>query len=142
MSKPTLEDVQSGAVKATAIDLETGRTQDLTVQPGSLCHFFEPFDCGGYEVRLRLDWGDERQGCPTLDADFYDLETRAMLKSMKGHSAHHTPALQGQGRVYQWEFADQSVNLQVTLTWSVSGTCVATSTASCTARVIRAGEGT
>ena len=136
MSKLTPEDVQSGAVKATATDLATGRTQDLTVRPGSSCHFFDPFVCRGYKVHLRLDWTDERQGNPTLDADFYDLETHRMVKSMKRHPAHHTPASQGKGRVYQWEFADPSVNLQVALTWSVSGTCVATATASGTATVV------
>ena len=81
-----VEDLQSGSVRALATNVSTGVTQELTTRNGSSCHFFEPFECSGYEVRLRLDWKDlDDQGNPTLDADFYSLNTGAMDKSMKAH---------------------------------------------------------
>ncbi len=117
------EDLQSGTVRAWAMDLLTGASQELTTKNGSVCQFFEPFECGGYKVQLRLDWKDiDKQGNPTLDADFYNLTTGMMDKSMRGQPVHHTLA-QGNGeRTYLWEYADDLRKLRVTLIWSVSVT--------------------
>lgn len=141
MSPLTPEDLQSGTGRAFATDLSTGATQELTTKNRSVCHFLEPFECGGHEVLLRLDWKDlDSQGNPTLDADFYSLNTREMDKSMKAHVAHHTPAQSEGERTYEWEYADESRRLRVTLIWSVSVTCVARTDVSFSAEVIRAGD--
>ena len=134
------EDLQSGAVRAFVKDLLTGESQELTTRSGSASHFFEPFNCGGYNVRLRLDWRDlDAQGNPKLDADFYSLLTGEIDKSMKAHVAHHTAAQTEGERTYEWEYADESRKLLVTLIWSVSVTCVAKAGLSCSAEVIRPG---
>jgi hypothetical protein len=142
VSPLTPEDLQSGTVRAFATDLSSGAIQELTTRNRSVCHFFEPFECGGHEVRLRLDWKDlDSQGNPTLDADFYMLDTGEMDKSMKAHVAHHTPAQSEGERAYEWEYADESRRLRVTLIWSVSGICVAKTDVSFSAEVTRAGDG-
>lgn len=119
MNRLTSKDLQSGTVRAQATDLLTGATQELSTKVGSICQFFEPFECGGYKVHLRLDWGDpDNQGNPTLDADFYDLDSGKINKSMKAHPAHHTHTQNGLRRIYRWEFADELRKLQVMLTWT------------------------
>ncbi len=135
------EDLQTGTMRAQATDMLTGASQELTTKNGSVCQFFEPFECGGYKVQLRLDWKDiDRQGNPMLDADFYNLSTGTMDKSMRGKPAHHTPA-QGDGeRTYLWEYADDLRKLRVTLTWSVSTTGTLSFGGSCSAEVIRDGK--
>ena len=141
MNPLAVEDLQSGSVRALATNVSTGVTQELTTRNGSSCHFFEPFECSGYEVRLRLDWKDlDDQGNPTLDADFYSLNTGAMDKSMKAHPAHHTSAGAASERTYEWEFADESRHLRVRLTWlkTLSGELTMQGKVSC--KVIRAGE--
>jgi hypothetical protein len=141
VSPLTAKDLQSGSVRALATDVSTGVTQELTTKNGSGCHFFEPFECAGYEVRLRLDWRDlDDQGNPTLDADFYSLSTGAMDKSMKAHPAHHTSARTGSGRTYEWEFADESRHLRVMLTWLKSLSAEMTMQAKLSFRVFRAGD--
>ncbi len=136
MNPLTPKDLESGTVRAWATT-----TQELTTKQGSVCQFFEPFECGGYKVVLRLDWKDlDSQGNPMLDADFYNLSTDKIDKSMTAQPAHHTQA-QGEGeRTYLWEFADESRKLRVTLTWLVSITAVVKFSDSCSAKVISAGE--
>ncbi len=141
MKPLTPEDLQSGTVRARVTDVLTGASQELTTKNGSVCQFFELFECGGYKVQLRLDWKDiDRQGNPTLDADFYNLSSGMMDKSMRGQSVHHTPA-QGDGeRTYLWEYADDLRKLRVTLTWSVSVTSELNLGDFCSAEVTREGE--
>jgi hypothetical protein len=138
----TPQDLRSGVVHAQATDLLTGKSEELVTKPRSICHFFEPFVSGGYDVRLRLDWKDrDSQGNPRLDADFYDLTTGKMAKSMRAHEAHHTTAaLDDQGRTYAWDFGSDSRSMRVTLTWSVAATCEVRVTATCDVQVIRAGD--
>lgn len=139
MKPLSLADLQSGIVRAWATNVLTGATQELTIKDGSVCQFFEPFKCGGYEVQLRLDWkGLDNQGNPTLDADFYKLCTGKMDKTMKAHPAHHTQAQGVRERIYPFDFAD--LKLQVKLSWSESVTEVQNFVDSCSAIVIRAGE--
>ena len=141
MNPLTTKDLESGTVRAWATNVLTGATQELTTKQGSVCQFFEPFECGGYKVWLRLDWKDlDSQGNPTLDADFYSRITGEMDKSMRAQPAHHTQA-QGDGeRTYLWEYADELRKLRVTLTWIASITEVVGLGDSCSAKVIRAGE--
>lgn len=137
----TREELQSGRVHAVATDLSTGASQELTIREGSRNHFFEPFECGGYQIQLRIDWTDlDDQGSPTLDADFYDPATHAMDKSMRADAAHHTPAQADSERTYVWEFRDERRCLRVTLTWLQSLASEASATPTLSLRVIRAGE--
>lgn len=142
MSPLTQADLHSGKVRAQATDLLSGKTEQLTTIPRSACHFFEPFACGGFRVLLRLDWKDlDGNQNPTLDADFYDLVTAEMVKSMRANEAHHTPARGDGERAYDWEFADEAKRLRVSLIWTVSLSAVAKATAAISMQIIRAREG-
>lgn len=120
----TLKDVRSGTVRVFAMDLSTGERQELTTRSKSYCLFFEPpFNCGSYSVKFRLDLKQcDTQGNPKLDADFYILATGKPDKSMKADAAHHTEAQTEGECTYEWNFADESRKLRVTLRWSVSRT--------------------
>jgi hypothetical protein len=141
MSPISIEDLQSGSVRALATDIAAGVTQELKTKEGSKCHFFESFECAGYKVRLRLDWKDlDDHGNPIMDADFYHPKTCAIDKSMKAHRAHHTRAGASGERIYEWEFADQSRHLQVTLIWCKALSSELTMQASLSSSLIRADE--
>ncbi|MCX5973344.1 MAG: hypothetical protein NTU59_01465 [Coprothermobacterota bacterium] len=143
MSPLTKEDLRSGLVHASAMDLSTGKIEELSTRPRSICHFFEPFVCGSYRICLRLDWKDlDGQGNPILDADFYYLGTDKIVKSMKAHEAHHTMAQGDEDRTYEWEFADESRKLRVTLAWSMSFSIAVKANVSLSMKVFRAGKRT
>jgi hypothetical protein len=135
----TQADLQSGTVRAEATDLLTGKIEQLTTRLDSHCHFFQPFQCGGYGVRLRVDWKDlDAHGNPLLDADFYDLVTDKPVKKMKAHAAHHTRS-RGDGiRAYDWELADASMRLQVVLIWTRHLSATVKTSASISLKVTRA----
>ncbi len=134
-------DLQSGLVRAWATNLSTGETQELTIKNGSVCQFFDPFKCDGYEIQLRLDWKDlDNQGNPTLDADFKNPCTGKMDKSMRAHPAHHTHAQGDRERIYPWDFTDKLIKLRVTLNWLESVTEVTNFVDYTSAKVTRAGE--
>jgi hypothetical protein len=98
---------------------DTGETFVLKVRPGSACHFFAPFTVGSLDILLRLDWSDlDNNDQPTLDADFIDKKTGKHC-SLKGkrHSAHHTNALPGKSRCYEWEFDTFSRRFTVEVVW-------------------------
>ena len=121
MTPLTLEDLQSGSVRAFATDLLTHSTQRLSIRPDSRCHFFDPFVSGDFQVQLRLDWNDlDSHGNPMLDADFYSLATGKMDKTMKQHPAHHTESDDGHSRIYKWVFKDIERQLQIMLALSKS----------------------
>jgi hypothetical protein len=120
MNHLTADDLQSGKVRAYAENKLSGEIQELTTRPERICHFFKPFEYGGYIVQLRLDWKDhDSQGNPMLDADFLDPITHKNVKSMKAHQAHHTPAQNSGERAYIWKFEDNSMKLVVRITWSM-----------------------
>lgn len=135
------EDLQSGKIRAAAMDMSTETTQELSTKNGSTSHFFEPFESCGYKIQLRLDWNDLDSQCnPMLDADFYNPITGKMDKSMKSHPAHHTQA-QGNGeRIYIWKFLDDLRMLCVALIWSESLTSTIGITDYCSAELIRNGK--
>lgn len=135
------EDLQSGAVRAWATDVLAGTSQELTTKNGSVCQFFEPFECSGYKVQLRLDWKDiDKLGNPTLDADFYNLSTGIMNKSMKREPVHHTSAQIDGERTYLWEYADDLRKLRVTLIWLGSVNSELNLDDSCSIEVTREGK--
>ena len=141
MSALALDDLQSGAVRAFATELNSGVTQELSTRPSRIQHFFEPFECGPVRVELRIDWEDiDADGNPTLDANLYDSVTHRRVKSKDAKDAHHTPAKGAGERAFDWEFEDKVLPLRVTLMWSVSMFCEATVTATLTAEVHRAQE--
>jgi len=116
------EELEKRIARAVATDLKSGQKQELKRKSGSRCHFFVPFRSGPYDVQLRLDWGDIVDGFPRLDADFYDPETGKMVKSMRGHLAHHTDAEPTQNMLlYVWEFHAKKCRLRIDLWWLVYG---------------------
>lgn len=100
---------------AFAINMDTDEKQELAVRDGSYCHFFEPIEVVGHIVKLRLDWGDlDDEGRPTLDADFYDVESGKKLRnSGNRRPAHRTKASSESGRVYEWQFSSENLRLKV-----------------------------
>lgn len=127
-------------VRARAVDLLTGETQELTIK-NERSTFFEPFKCGVYQVQLRLDWKDpDNQGNPMLDADFKHPNTGKHDKLMRTHPTHHTQAQIDGKRIYQWVFEDEQRKLlQVEITWSISLNSAVCLTDECTNVLTRAG---
>jgi hypothetical protein len=136
------EQPETAIAHVVVTDVDTGRTSELTTRSDSRCHFFERFLAGHDSVQLRLDWTDlDPNGQPRLDADFLNPET-GKHRSLTGERrrAHHTDSAGGDGRYYEWEFADVHQRLLVSVSWSVFATAVARARASPTATVIRAAD--
>lgn len=77
---------------ATAIGLDTGEQQELSV----------------------------RRGSPTLDADFYDSVTGTKLKnSGDRRAAHHTQTSTSKARIYEWNFRTELLRLKVTIHYTI-----------------------
>jgi hypothetical protein len=119
--------------------IDTGETQTLATRDQSVCHFFSPFMVGKDQIQLRLDWSDlDSDGRPTLDADFLNPET-GKSRSLKGElkEAHHTGAMPGEGRRYEWAFKAFSREFSVAITWIATISEIATATDYCSAEIIR-----
>jgi len=139
VSALTLSDLESGAVRAFATDLSSDVTQELSMQPDRVQHFFEPFALGTMQIELRIDWTDiDANGNPTLDANLYDSATHRRVKSKRAKVAHHTLAKGSGERIFVWEFGDKVLPMRVTLKWAVSGRCTATATSTLTMAIHRA----
>lgn len=132
--------VASSIARAIVTYLDTGTIVELESRPNSRCLFFDRFAAGPYVIQLRLDWGDiDVNGNPLLDADFIDPATGRVDHSMRAHAAHHTSSTNTAGaRTYEWLFSDVGLRFTVAISWSVSATCSATSSASLAVEVIRA----
>ena len=134
-----MKDIESAKV----IFLGSSEEQVLCTKPNSNCHFFEKFQAGNNTIQLRLDWNDlDINGFPTLDADFYSLDTEKKRK-LKGkrQESHHTKAIENEGRTYEWIFEGCKIKFIVVLVFSVSINESLHVTDSCTAEVIRAKKG-
>lgn len=106
-----MKDIDSAKV----IFLDSMEEHCLHPRIGSNCHFFDKFEAGGDSIQLRLDWGDlDANGWPTLDADFYHLET-GKKRNLKGkrRDAHHTKATPNEGRSYEWTFEECNLKFKV-----------------------------
>ena len=104
---------------ATVVFLDTGEPMNLGIRPNSTCHFFDQFQIGDDTIQLRLDWSDlDDRGNPTLDADFYNTDTRKK-RSLRGErsEAHHTSSIAGKGRNYCWKFKDYERPFQILICW-------------------------
>jgi hypothetical protein len=102
--------------------LNTGKVVELETKENSVCHFFEPFDLENDRIVLRLDWSDpDAHGNPTLDADFFDKNTKKK-RTLKGErkEAHHTPTAKPGERVYCWQFKGYEELFKVMIGWLVS----------------------
>lgn len=121
-----MEPIRSGDLKYTidsayAIRLDSGETQELSTKSTSYCHFFEPIKIEECEIRFRLDWSDlDKGGNPTLDADFYDLDTKKKLRNIGERAkAHHTKTKNKKIRVYEWNFKDFKWPFKIVVRWLV-----------------------
>jgi hypothetical protein len=77
----------------TLIDLDTGKEIALFERGGSRCFFREDINLENHIVTLRVDWGDMKNGDPTLDADIYkknSLGQKGKKISKTGKKWHHT----------------------------------------------------
>lgn len=112
-------DLKNVIDSACVIRLDTGETQELSIKEASYCHFFEPIMIEGYKIIFRLDWSDlDTGGHPTLDADFYDIETNKKLPNIgKRRKAHHTNTKDPKLRVYEWEFKEIKWPFKVVVRW-------------------------
>jgi hypothetical protein len=68
------------------------------------CHFFEPFKVGEFEIRLRMDWGKEKDRSegkdPTLDANIFKNGVE-LKKQEQWHNTDRKP--ENGVYVYTWE---------------------------------------
>ena len=74
--------VGSYLISARMIDCNAGNEEILYEREGSSCHFKKWFTYENYEIQLRLDWDDMRNGEPRLDADIdiIDKDRREHLR--------------------------------------------------------------
>lgn len=121
-----MEPIRRGDLKniidsACVIRLDSGETQELSTKVESYCHFFEPVAIEGWEIIFRLDWSAlDNGGNPTLDADFYDIETKKKLPNIgERRAAHHTSPKNSKIRVYEWEFKDVKWPFKIVVRWLV-----------------------
>ena len=119
-----MEPIRRGDLKnvidsACVIRLDTGETQELSTKGASYCHFFDPVTIEGYKIIFRLDWSDlDKSGDPTLDADFYAIESDKKLKNVgERRLAHHTNTKNQNVRVYEWEFNEIEWPFKVVVRW-------------------------
>ena len=100
---------------------DTFEKKSLEIKSNSYCHFFEPFEIADEIIQLRLDWSDlDENKHPTLDADFYNKETKKLKLTKEKKQAHHTSAENSQGRIYKWEYRDTKRKFTVEVFFSVS----------------------
>ena len=128
--------------KVVVTFLDSGKVQQLTTRPGSSNHFFDRFEVGADEVQLRLDWSDmDVNGQPSLDANFTDRET-GRPRALKGRrrKAHHTRAISGDDRTYEWEFDGASLRFAVAVTWRATASDTLHATDSSDATIVRAAD--
>jgi len=104
---------------ACVIRLNTGEIQELSTNGDSCCHFFEPVNIEDYKITFRLDLSDlDKDGNPTLDADFYDYKTNKILPNLgERYKAHHTNTINHNTRVYEWEFNEVKLTFKVMVRW-------------------------
>ena len=138
MEPLSASNMESEIAEAWVTDMATGMRTKLSTRSNSRCHFFDPFDLGSYEVRLRLDWGDiDSNGHPRLDADFVASATGDVDKSMRLHPAHHTESQSGTARTYAWQYADESREFKVEVTWLCSASLRSSGSLRASGTVIR-----
>jgi len=104
--------------------LNTGKIVELKTKEDSVCHFFDPFEHGNDRIILRLDWSDpDTHGNPSLDADFYDKNTKKKRR-LKGErkEVHHTPTTKPGERIYCWQFNGYEESFKVMIGWLLSAT--------------------
>lgn len=121
--KPIYTEKLPGDIEAAyVVRLDTEERQTLSVREESRCHFFAPFIIDSYRVILRLDWTDlDENGQPTLDADFYDIESDKKLRNRGARrAAHHTKAVDSERRVYEWTFKDDKLAFKVVVLWNLT----------------------
>ena len=119
-----MEPIEKGQLKsviasAYVLRLDTGETQMLITKGESYCHFFEPITIEDYKIVFRIDWSDlDTSGHPTLDADFYDIETNKKIPNNDDrHAAHHTKTKDPKVRIYEWEFKEAKRPFKVVACW-------------------------
>lgn len=122
--------------------LNTGKIIDLETKENSVCHFFQPFEIENDSIVLRLDWSKpDIYGNPTLDADFYDNNTKKK-RTLSGQrkEAHHTPTTKPGEGIYYWQFKSGEKRFRVMIGWL--GSAKISVGASCTAKaeVIKGNE--
>lgn len=102
-------------------DKRTGREQILFERPRSKCLFYPDLKFQDYEITLRLDWTDLKNGDPVLDADIYKVSHGKRIKIKNGRW-HHTVRKYNpleDSAIYQFEFKGMQLILSSTVTYSL-----------------------
>ncbi|NJN46940.1 MAG: hypothetical protein HC808_11225 [Candidatus Competibacteraceae bacterium] len=81
----------------------------------------------------------DKNGNPTIDADFIDAKTKKR-RSLKGarKDAHHTSSEKDMGRTYTWEFKSYRRPFKVLICWIASVALTTKAGVSFSVEVIRA----
>lgn len=117
--------IPEGVVSAALVDTVAGTEELLITRTGSGCHFADRIPHGKYEIGLRFDWTDlDKNGDPTLDADFYHPGDSKPIRSLKAHRAHHTRKGQcgAEAWVYPFEFEGLQLELVLRVTREFTAT--------------------
>jgi len=132
------EDLIDGTMDVFAINLKTNQKKQLTTRNDSHCSFFEHYSFDNTVVQHRLDWKDlDNNGFPTLDADFYIASTNKKINNTTAKASHHTRSSENNMRVYKWNYLNENIEYQVTVTFRESIEEMLNLQADCDATVIK-----
>lgn len=87
-------DTNSGIIEIRLLNIKTGDEHLLQKKPErsggvSRCSFMDVFPFGIYNIQLRLDWGDIKNGDPVLDGDIWTADSSGEKHFIKGHRPWH-----------------------------------------------------
>ena len=111
-------------VSVRTVNLDTNEEEFLHEYPfKKRCRFAKEFSHGNFEIYLRLDFEDIRNGEPMLDAQIKDKTTGKFLETRRGPPWHHTEMKyedQAGRKVYRFEFGDLRRVLYIIRTMEIS----------------------
>ena len=92
-------------VSVRTVNLDTNEEEILHEYPfKKRCRFAKEFSHGNFEIWLRLDFEDIRNGEPTLDAQIKDKITGKFIRYREWHYTEMTYDAQAGRKVYKFEF--------------------------------------
>lgn len=125
-------------IKIVLKNISNGNEEILFEREGSKCFFAKEKSFDNYIIRLRLDWGDIKNGEPTLDVD---ISTKETGKKKKNGPWHHNVKKYdkklGQ-MIYTFNFENLELSLSSTKTFSKNIPTKAQATPLINIKVIRA----
>ena len=95
------------------IDVDTGKEYIPYEQPNRKQHFINTFRFENYNIQLRLDYSDIRNGEPTLDADIWIENESGKKDKIKGHWHHTEKKLDNDSEFYVYKFKFKNFELNL-----------------------------